>query len=89
MESNWKHVYAIENDCSIGINGCLLEPLLFYMCWQALYILKTEILDRKIMMANPDIKTSLRWLTRDSKNPMHKIAKRVCRRLESCSRRRL
>jgi hypothetical protein len=70
---------AMDNDCSIGIMGALLEPLLFYMCWQALYILKTEILDRKIMLANPDIKTSLRWLTRDTKNPMHKIAKRVCR----------
>ena len=70
---------AMDNDCSIGITGALLEPLLFYMCWQALYILKTEILDRKIMLANPDIKTSLRWLTRDTKNPMHKIAKRVCR----------
>jgi len=72
---------AEKDTCRIGIQGALLEPLLFYMCWQCLYILKTEVMDRKIMLANPNIQTSMRWLTRDSKNPMHKIAKKVCRNI--------
>jgi hypothetical protein len=68
-----------KDECRIGIQGALLEPLLFYMFWQFLYILKTEVMDRQIMKDNPDIQTSLRWLTRDSKNAMHKVTKKVCR----------
>ena len=56
-----------------------LEPLAFYLVWQLLYILKTEIVDRESLAADPSIQTSLRWLTRDTKNPMHKLAKRFCR----------
>ena len=68
-----------DDNCSIGIQGALFEPLLFYMFWQFLYIIKTEVMDRKVMLANPNIQTSLRWLTRDAKNPMHVIVKRICR----------
>mmetsp|Transcript_11309 Transcript_11309/g.24483 ORF Transcript_11309/g.24483 Transcript_11309/m.24483 type:complete len:450 (+) Transcript_11309:90-1439(+) len=69
-----------ESVCeSLGISGSILEPLLFYAVWQTVYIFKTEIIDRKRMLADPTIQTSLRWLTRDRKNAMHKIAKQVCR----------
>jgi len=57
----------------------MFDPLAFYMLWQFLYILKTEIVDYKSLQADPTIQTSLRWLTRDAKNPMHILAKRVCR----------
>jgi hypothetical protein len=67
--------------CSIGFAGAFVEPLLFYAFWQILYIVKTEIVDRERMIADPNIQTSLRWLTRDSKNVLHKIAKAVCRTL--------
>ena len=67
-------------DClSLGITGSILEPLLFYAVWQAVYIIKTEVIDRKRFLADPSLQTSLRWLTRDKKNAMHKISKRVCR----------
>jgi len=66
-------------DCSLGIAGSILEPLLFYALWQAVYIIKTEVIDRKRFMADPSLQTSLRWLTRDKKNAMHKISKQVCR----------
>jgi len=68
-----------DNHCSIGLTGSILEPIIFYFCWQVLYIIKTEIIDRPRMLADPSIQTSLRWLTRDSKNVMHRVAKRVCR----------
>lgn len=76
---NGKMCTLPNNECKIGIQGALLEPLVFYMFWQFLYILKTEVMDRQVMLANPQIQTSLRWLTRDAKNPMHIIAKKVCR----------
>ena len=63
----------------LGWTGAFLEPLAFYLAWQVLYILKTEIVDRRSLAADPSIQTSLRWMTRDTKNPMHKLAKRFCR----------
>lgn len=68
-----------QETCFIGFAGAFAEPLLFYTFWQILYIVKTEIVDRERMLADPNIQTSLRWLTRDSKNVMHKLAKAVCR----------
>lgn len=67
------------NECSLGITGSILEPLLFYSAWQAMYIMKTEVIDRKRFLADPSLQTSLRWLTRDKKNAMHRISKKVCR----------
>jgi len=67
--------------CSLGFTGALAKPLLFHSLWQFLYILKTEIIDRQRLMDNPSIQTSLRWLTRDSKNVMHQIALASCRAL--------
>ena len=63
----------------LGFFWAILDCVVFYSLWQLLYILKTEIIDRKRFLADPSIQTSLRWLTRDSKNPMHRIAKRVSR----------
>jgi len=70
-----------DTPCSLGFGGALVEPLLFYSFWQLLYILKTEVIDRELMLADPSIQTSLRWLTRDRKNAMHKMAKATCRSL--------
>ena len=70
-----------DTACSLGFSGALAEPLVFYIIWQLLYILKTEVIDRERMLADPSIQTSLRWLTRDAKNPMHKMAKPICRTL--------
>jgi hypothetical protein len=70
-----------DEACSLGFSGALLEPLLFYTFWQCLYILKTEIVDRKYLSGDPSIQTSFRWITRDPKNVMHRIALKVCRTL--------
>jgi hypothetical protein len=68
-----------KSDNRLGFQGAVVEPFLFYMSWQLLYIVKTEIVDRQRMKEDPSIVTSLRWITRDTKNPMHQLAKRVCR----------
>lgn len=68
------------DECNtIGWTGAYFHPFLFYGSWQILYILKTEIIDRRHMKADPSIQTSLRWLTRDKKNALHRVAKTVCR----------
>jgi len=41
---------------------------LVYLFWQAAYFLKTEIVDKKKLDKNPELLTSLRWLSSDSKN---------------------
>eukprot|EP00566_Odontella_aurita_P012427 CAMPEP_0113581328 /NCGR_PEP_ID=MMETSP0015_2-20120614/31223_1 /TAXON_ID=2838 /ORGANISM="Odontella" /LENGTH=481 /DNA_ID=CAMNT_0000485727 /DNA_START=138 /DNA_END=1583 /DNA_ORIENTATION=+ /assembly_acc=CAM_ASM_000160 len=70
---------VVTASCTLGFMGALAEPLIFYTFWQFLYILKTEIIDRQRLQDNPSIQTSLRWLTRDSKNFMHIFALRTCR----------
>jgi hypothetical protein len=39
-----------------------------YLLWQIFYFLKTEIIDRYRLDTDPEYLTSLRWLSRDSKN---------------------
>lgn len=65
----------------LGWTGTFLDPCLFHLMWQLLYILKTEIIDCRSLEADQSIQTSMRYLTRDTKNPMHVIAKRVCRKM--------
>lgn len=55
--------------------------ILLYCFWQLCYFLKTEYLDREILASDPDLQTSLRWLSMDSKNGMHKLVLRISRRL--------
>ena len=76
--STFRHTKSTDL-VSLGWRGAFVEPLAFYFVWQLLYIVKTEIVDRKSLQADPSIQTSLRWLSRDAKNPMNVVAKRVCR----------
>jgi len=46
--------------------------LLFYLVWQILYIVKTEYMDKEKFIQNPDLVTSLRWMSKDTKNPLVK-----------------
>jgi hypothetical protein len=39
-----------------------------YVVWQILYLVKTEFLDKEKLDTNPNLETSLRWLSRDVKN---------------------
>ncbi|KAH8066836.1 hypothetical protein JL721_8024 [Aureococcus anophagefferens] len=45
--------------------------------WQALYVLKTEVVDAAYLRSTPDESTSLRWIARDGKNAMNRLCKGV------------
>lgn len=72
-----------QYDCTsiVGFAGAIFDCIVCYVMWQAFYIIKTEIIDHHYFQANPEIPTSLRWLTRDRKNVMHVVAKRICRKI--------
>jgi hypothetical protein len=52
-----------------------------YLVWQALYAVKTEVLDRKFLDQHPEYLTSLRCLTLDQKNFMNKLVLAAMRRM--------
>ena len=56
-------------------------PLAAYVVWQALYLLKTEYLDRVKLDSNPDIKTSLRWIVNNEKMASHRVSLHIMRTL--------
>lgn len=62
-----------------GQPGLMLDDFLWaimgYIFWQLCYFIKTEINDRAKLDADPEIQTSLRFLTMDRRNPMHQLVK--------------
>lgn len=53
-------------------------PLLFYIGWQAAYVLKTEILDAHKLEADPELQTSLRYLANLGKGVLHDSTRSAC-----------
>jgi len=51
----------------------LLYPLLAYILWQLLYLIKTEIISRRKLETDPEIMTSLRWLTKDPRSFSYRV----------------
>uniref|UniRef100_A0A7S0ZAR3 Glycerophosphocholine acyltransferase 1 n=1 Tax=Timspurckia oligopyrenoides TaxID=708627 RepID=A0A7S0ZAR3_9RHOD len=51
----------------------IVYPLLFYVLWQALYLFKTEVISRRKLEHDPEIMTSLRWLTKNRKSVSYKV----------------
>jgi hypothetical protein len=54
--------------------------LLLYIIWQISYIYKTEFLDKEKFKANPQLLTSLRWMSKDTKNPFARTALKLLRK---------
>eukprot|EP01039_Chlorochromonas_danica_P011335 gene11335-12651_t len=52
-----------------------------YLLWQVLYILKTEVWDRRKLDQNPELLTSLRWLAKDTKNASARAVLRILRKI--------
>ena len=55
--------------------------MLFYFVWQAVYLFLTEHVLADYIRSDPEIIISMRYLARDKKNVMHKLVKRISRRL--------
>ncbi|CAM9261820.1 unnamed protein product [Chrysoparadoxa australica] len=52
-----------------------------YVGWQALYLLKTEMLDKQKLDADPSMHTSLRWMMKDQRSAAYKMILSMCRKL--------
>lgn len=48
----------------------LLLATVGYLLWQAAYFIKTEVVDKSKLDSRPEKITSLRWLSKDLKNPL-------------------
>lgn len=59
----------------------LIYPMLGYLLWQALYLIKTEVLDSSKLQADPGLSTSLRWVASDSRMAMHRVGLKLSRKL--------
>jgi len=56
--------------CAVSWRRSFILPLAWYLGWQVLYYLKTEVVDAPKLNADPRLATSLRWLAGDSKSAM-------------------
>lgn len=54
---------------------------LVYLLWQTCYYIKTEILDKSIFDKDPSKLSSLRWMTRDTKNPTARAVLALCKQM--------
>ena len=61
---------ALGNCEAFGVAD-YVRSLAGYALWQALYFIKTEVLDRDALDADPSCQTSLRWLASDTERPIH------------------
>jgi hypothetical protein len=59
-----------------------LRAIVMYIVWQGLYIWKTEILDKDKFDKNPELLTSLRWLSKDTKNAFARAILKFLRKLK-------
>jgi hypothetical protein len=73
----WWHsdnfVVCKDPECSISWTASFWMPLMLYSFWQALYIFKTELVDKKKLDSDKNIMTSLRWFIREDRpHPIYK-----------------
>lgn len=54
-------------------------PTLFYATWQLVYLIQTEWLHRDTLDADPDLSTSLRYLSSAEKMAINKATLKLCR----------
>jgi hypothetical protein len=81
MSHLWGYTaYATPPPCSLGmpVTEILTNCVYFYALWQLLYLLITEVL---FVPSNDKYSTSLRWLMKDRRNLMNKVALGLCRRV--------
>lgn len=72
---------SIELDDRLTISDVVTLPLIIYGVWQVVYLIITEVILAKTLRDDPDIVTSLRYLSKDKKNGMNQITEKVCKAL--------
>jgi len=71
----------LESDCQMSPLSAFVVPLVVYSAWQTVYLLVTEVFERKRFENDPTLMTSLRWIVRDEKNQIHGLMVLVGREL--------
>jgi len=56
--------------CSMGLYNAFVLSMSLYCVWQALYLVQTEIVDRKKLESDNEIMTSARWMSRVKPHPI-------------------
>ena len=59
-----------NENCVLSYQDFYFSTVAFYVLWQLLYLLKTELLDLKVLEQDKEIMTSLRWLTEKKPHPI-------------------
>jgi len=80
-DMNRLSVRELGADVSV-LTGCLdlmVYPMFAYLFWQALYLAKTEFIDRVKLVSDPALMTSLRWLASDRNSSANKFALNMMR----------
>jgi len=88
----WSEDYIWPSECKRGQDGFeeiefrflhegLFYPAVLYSIWQIGYLCITEGFLGKYIYDDPDMQTSLRWLTTDRRAGIYKIATGACKAL--------
>ena len=72
--------HAIHGEFTFLRDG-VLYPALFYLMWQLGYLVITEVTMKSYIYDDPDMQTSLRWLTTDTRGGMYKLVTGCCVRI--------
>jgi hypothetical protein len=62
-----------EKDCYMSFWNAIVYPFAFYILWQILYLVKTEVIDKDKLDSDKDLMTSLRYLTEYKPHPIYKL----------------
>merc|ERR1711915_391363 len=58
----------VQEKDTISLNDFMVLPVSLYLCWQIFYWLITEVALKSYLAEDPQLITSLRYLTKDKKN---------------------
>ena len=72
---------SVHDMPEMGMWNWIGLPLIAYIIWQGLYLLKTEYWDREKLDSNPSLQTSLRWIAHNEKMASHRISLKIMRKL--------
>eukprot|EP00906_Rhabdomonas_costata_P036245 RCo050887 len=59
------------DQCRLSWQSFLVAPVGAYFLWQVLYIVKTDLMDRAKIERDPELATSVRWLSADTKHALN------------------
>jgi len=69
----YKVIEDMDGTISSNIYDFYWSPFLYYVIWQTIYLIKTEVISKRKLEYNTDIMTSLRWMTRKKTSSSYKL----------------